>query len=87
MTLIIPMMTNVMAEQMAVTRGKVAYAYEASGSEPFGELGATLRGYVLRRAEAWRASGLHTLAEFRAFRRGWESAALDDWDRCRWGWL
>lgn len=67
--------------------GKVAYSSEASGSEPFGGEAGTVRGYVTRRAEAIRRAGLHTWAEFKAFRSGWESWAVDDNARLGWWWL
>jgi len=86
-------MTNVMgtnaalnallANRDAVTQGKMAY-YAAD----FGDVYPyTLGGYVRARAAAVRSADLRTLADFRAFRRGWESWALDDADRLGWSWL
>ncbi len=77
-------MTNVRLQiRDAVTQGKLSY-YSAD----FGETYAyTLGGYVRARAAAIRSAGIRTLADFRGFRRGWESWALDDAERLGWSWL
>ena len=74
---------TLLSNRDAVTQGKMAY-YVAD----FGDVYPyTLSGYVRARAAAVRAAGLTTLAEFRAFRRGWESWAVEDNARLGWWWL
>lgn len=72
-----------LAGRDAVTHGKMAY-YTAGFPEAYPY---TLGGYVRARAAAIRAARITTLADFRAFRRGWEGWAVDDAQRCGWWWL